>query len=153
MAIHHSSFANPAPVSTLLFMASRATRLVRAAIFSAAFLFVGPSQLPGASSQADHYLLNATSGVVVLNEVFALEHVINYKLDPGYSFVFNGIFMRLEVRLPTGRVLIYSEKQLRKLNGGTTPNRGYWIVDERGLRSVSAADYIAAYQRLHKRSF
>ena len=131
-------------------MTSRAPRLIRAAIFVVAFLALGLPGLP-AASQGDHYLLNATSSVVVLNEVFALEHVINYKLDPGYSFVFNGIFMRLEVRMPTGQVLIYSERQLRKLNRGTTPNRGYWLLDERGLHSVSATDYVAAYKRLHKK--
>ena len=89
--------------------------------------------------------------MVVLNEVFAVQHTINYKLDPGYSFVFNGIFMRLEVRMPNGHTLIYGDRQLRKLNGGTTPNRGYWLLDDRGLRSVSAIDYVAAYQRLHHR--
>jgi hypothetical protein len=131
-------------------MISRTLRFIRPAILCAALLVLGPSQLP-AASQGDHYLLNATSGVVVLNELFAVEHIINYKLDPGYSFVFNGIFMRLEVRMPTGQTLIYSERQLRKLHGGTTPNNGYWLLDDRGLRLVSATDYIAAYQRLHKR--
>src|SRR3954452_10762852 len=131
-------------------MVPRAMRFIRAVILFAAFLVLDAPQSP-AAAQGDHYLLNGTSGVVVLNELMAVEHITNYKLDPGYSFVFNGIFIRLEVRMPNGQTLIYDERRLRKLNGGSTPNRGYWLLDDRGLRSVSATDYVAAYQRLHHR--
>jgi len=140
----------PPETGILPFMARRAMRFIAAVIFFAAFHVFDAPQSP-AASQGDHYLLNGTSGVVVLNEVFAAEHTINYKLDPGYSFVFNGIFMRLEVRMPNGQTLIYSDRQLHKLHGGTTPNRGYWLLDGRGLRSVSLTDYVAAYQRLRHR--
>ena len=131
-------------------MPLRAMRFIRPPIFFAAFLAFGLPQLP-AASQADHYLLNATSGVVELTDLRAAEHTVYYKLDPGYSFVFNGIFTRLQVRMPAGQTLTYTDRQLRKLHGGKIPNNGHWLLDQRGLRLVSATDYLAAYQRLHKR--
>jgi len=131
-------------------MGLRPIPFIGAFVFLAAFaLFDVPESR--AASHSDHYLLNATSGTVVLNEVFAARHTINYKLERGYSFVFDGILMRLEVRMPNGQTLIYSERQLRKLHGNSTPNRGYWLLGDRGLRLVSAAEYVTAYRKLHHR--
>src|SRR3954449_11690953 len=80
-----------APRTDMLpFMPAPLVRFIAAVIFFAAFHLFHAPELP-AASEGDHYLLNGTSAVVVLNEVFAAEHTINYKLDPGYSFVFNGI--------------------------------------------------------------
>ena len=124
-------------------------RLIGAALIVAA-LFVCLSQTSVAAS-ADHYLLNATSGTVVLNNLRALQQTVNYQLDPGMSFEFNGIFQRLNVRMPNGQTFVYDDRRLQRLHGGTTPSRGFWVLDNNGLRLVSLDEYLSAYRRLQKR--
>ena len=103
------------------------------------------------AASADHYLLNATSGTVVFNELRARQRTVNYQLDPGLSFEFNGIFQRLNVRMPNGRILVYDDRRLQKLHGGTAPLRGFWVLDNNGLRLVSLDEYLSVYRRLQKR--
>ena len=103
-----------------------------------------------AAPPPDHYLLNAASGVVVM-DLRAAEFIVDYKLEPGHSFIFSGIFTRFRVRMPNGHIYTYDDRRLKKLHGGTTPSKGYWLLQGTGLRSVSAHDYLAAFRRLQKR--
>ena len=128
-------------------MVSHAKRSVQSAILFAALLLYA-SHAPAA--QADHYLLNATSGTVELSYVEALTQTVDYELERGYSFTFNGIFTRLSVRMPNGQNITYDDRRLQRLHGGTTPRSGFWVLDQNGLRCVSLTDYIAIYQRLKK---
>jgi hypothetical protein len=64
-------------------------------------------------SRSDHGILNATSGVIVLDVRSSGEHISNFKLPPGDSFVFNGAFLRLKVRLHSGKILSFDSAQLR----------------------------------------
>ena len=130
-------------------MTANSLRLTRPVLIVAA-LFVCVSQASVAAS-ADHYLLNAASGTVMLNDLRALQETVNYQLDPGMSFTFNGIFQRLNVRMPNGQIFVYDDRQLQRLHGGTTPSRGFWVLDNNGLRLVSLDEYLSAYRRLQKR--
>ena len=129
-------------------MMSHPKHLIQSALLFAAILLCTPHA--PAATQADHYLLNATSGTVVLSYVEALEQTVDYKLERGYSFIFNGIFTRLSVRMPNGQNITYDDRRLQRLHGGTTPRSGFWVIDQGGLRSVSLTDYMAAYQRVKK---
>ena len=128
-------------------MMSRTKHLVHSAVFIGALLLCAPD---APAKQADHYLLNATSGAVQLSYVEALEQTVDYGLERGYSFTFNGIFTRLSVRMPNGQNITYDDRRLQRLHGGTTPRSGFWVLDQSGLRCVSETDYIAAYQRVKK---
>jgi hypothetical protein len=101
-------------------------------------------------SRSDHGILNATSGVIVLDVRSSAEHISNFKLSPGDSFVFNGAFLRLKVRLHSGKILSFDPAQLRKLHGGTTPSEGHWLVDSSGFHYVSLRDYMKAFGRMTK---
>src|SRR5438105_8443972 len=77
-------------------------------------------------SRSDHGILNASSGIIVLDVQSSGERVSQFSLSPGDSFVFNGVFLRLKVRLHSGKILSFDSAQLRKLHGGTTPSEGRW---------------------------
>ena len=128
---------------------SRAQRFVRTVICFAALL-LGLSQM-SAAPRPDHYLLNATSGVVVM-DLRSAEFIVDYKLAPGDSFIFNGIFTRFRARMPNGHIYTYDDRRLKKLHGGTAPSSGYWLLEDSGLRLVSLHDYLAASRRLQKRA-
>jgi len=128
-------------------MMAHAKHVIQSAILFAALLLCTPH---APASQADHYLLNATSGTVELSYVEALTQTVDYELERSYSFTFNGIFTRLSVRMPNGQNITYDDRRLQRLHGGTTPRSGFWVIDQNGLRCVSETDYIAIYQRLKK---
>jgi hypothetical protein len=119
------------------------TRLNVLAI-AAALLLVGSHRIFAFTPGTDHNLMNATSGVVVL-DIHSLrdKDITHYGLAPGYSVGFNGVFLRLRVRLHTGKIFSFTAEQLRQAHGGTMPSRGQWLVEDSGVRSVSSRGYHA----------
>jgi hypothetical protein len=102
-------------------------------------------------SRSDHGILNATSGVIRLDVDSSMEHVSDFELAPGESFVFDGVFLNLAVHLHGGKILSFGPAQLQALHGGTLPKEGYWVVDSHGVRSVSVNEYLKASDRVtHK---
>jgi hypothetical protein len=104
-----------------------------------------------AHSRSDHGILNATSNVIHLDVDSSIEHVSNFELAPGESFVFDGVFLHVQVHLRGGKLLSLGAAQLRTLHGGTIPKEGYWVVDSRGVHSASVNEYLKASDRVtHK---
>jgi hypothetical protein len=101
-------------------------------------------------SRSDHGILNATSGAIVLDIRSTGQDISKFSLSPGESFVFNGVFLRLKVRLHNGKILYVDSAELRKLHGGTTPSDGRWLIDATGLRYVSLHEYMKAFERMTK---
>ena len=99
----------------------------------------------------DHGILNATAGVIHLDVDSSVVRVSHFALSPGEAFIFDGVFRRLRVRLHTGAVLAVSASELRALHGGKVPRQGHWVVDSRGVHSVSLEDYMKAFDRLRGR--
>jgi hypothetical protein len=99
----------------------------------------------------DNNLMNASSGPIVLEIRSSRDTPLtHYRLAPGYSVGFNGVFLHLRVRMASGKTLTCSERQLMQLHGGSVPARGAWLVEDSGVRSVSSRDYNLAYRRFHK---
>jgi hypothetical protein len=119
-------------------------------VIIAAFLVVGlafSGFTPGHASN----VMNASSGVIVLDIRSSRDTPLShYRLAPGYSVGFDGVFLHLRVRMASGKTLTFSERQLVQLHGGSVPARGAWLVDDSGVRSVSSRDYNLAYRRFHK---
>jgi hypothetical protein len=100
----------------------------------------------------DHSLMNASSGRIVLDiRSSGGKPISHYRLAPGYSVGFDGVFSYLRVQMPSGKSFIFSEQQLATLHGGTRPDSGAWLVDDSGVRCVSLRDYNRASRRFdHK---
>jgi hypothetical protein len=99
----------------------------------------------------DHNLMNASSGPIVLDIRSSCDQSItHFRLTPGHSVGFNGVFQHLRVRMVSGKMLTFSERQLIELHGDSVPTRGDWLVEDSGVRSVSSRDYNLAYRRFHK---
>jgi hypothetical protein len=116
--------------------------LIFAALASAANAFT-----PG----RDHSLMNASSGLIVLD--IRSSHgkpITHFRLVPGYSVGFDGVFSYLHIRFATGKTLTFSQQQLTKLHSAATPAEGAWVVEDSGVRCVSHRDYMLAYRRFHK---
>jgi hypothetical protein len=99
----------------------------------------------------DHSLMNASSGPILLDIHSSRDKPItHFRLAPGYSVGFNGVFSSLRVRMASGKTLTLSEQQLTQLHSGATPANGAWLVEDSGVRCVSHRDYMLAYRRFHK---
>ena len=99
----------------------------------------------------DHSLMNASAGPILLDIHSSRgKPITHFRLAPGYSVDFNGIFSYLRIRLATGKTLTFSEQQLSQLHSGTAPANGASLVDDSGVRCVSHRDYMLAYRRFHK---
>lgn len=95
--------------------------------------------------------MNASSGAIVLDIYSSRDKPItHFRLAPGYSAGFNGVFSHLRVRLSSGKTLAFSEQQLAQLHGGSAPVNGAWLVEDSGVRCVSHRDYMLAYRRFHE---
>jgi hypothetical protein len=73
----------------------------------------------------DHNLMNASSGPIVLDIRSSRDQPItHFRLSPGHSVGFNGVFQHLRVRMVSGKMLTFSERQLIELHGDSVPTRG-----------------------------
>jgi hypothetical protein len=116
-------------------------------LFFAALAQVANGFTPG----TDHSLMNASSGPIVLD--IRSSHgkpITHFRLVPGYSVGFDGVFTYLRVRFATGKTLTLPQQQLTQLHSGATPAEGAWVVENSGVRCVSHRDYMLAYRRFHK---
>src|SRR3954471_17536376 len=68
----------------------------------------------------DHSVLNATSGIVVVENATCSRDrdITNVELQPGQAIGLHGVFRSLKVRLRNQQVISITEEQLRKLEGG-----------------------------------
>jgi hypothetical protein len=99
----------------------------------------------------DHSLMNASSGPILLDIHSSRDKPItHFRLAPGYSVGFNGVFSSLCVQMVSGKKLALSEQQLTQLHSGATPANGAWLIEDSGVRCVSHRDYMLAYRRFHK---
>jgi len=118
--------------------------LILAALAGAANAFT-----PG----TDHSLMNASSGPIVLDVRSSHgKPITQFRLVPGYSVDFDGVFSYFHVRFATGKTLTFSQQQLTQLHSGAMPANGAWVVEDSGIRCVSHRDYMLTYRRFHKLS-
>jgi hypothetical protein len=116
-----------------------------------AALAVASAALTAFTPGADHNLMNASSGPIILDIRSSRDKVItHFRLAPGYTVSFNGVFSGLRIRMSDGKTLSFSERQLTRLHSDSTPANGAWLVQDSGVRSVSHTDYMLAYRRFHK---
>ena len=121
----------------------------RSLVFSV-FIILGLA-LSGFTPGTDHNFMNASSGPIVLDIRSSHDKPItHFRLAPGYSVGFDGVFLHLRVRMASGTTLTFSERQLAQLYGGSVPARGTWLVEDSGVRSVSSRDYNLAYRRFYR---
>ncbi len=119
-------------------------------VIIAAFLTLGVA-LSAFTPGHDNHLMNASSGPIVLDIRSSHNTALTrYRLAPGYSVGFNGVFLHLRVRMAGGKTLTFSERQLTERHGGSVATRDAWLIEDSGLRSVSSRDYNLAYRRFHK---
>jgi hypothetical protein len=98
---------------------------------------------------ADHRVLNATSGPIIVTSRSSRGYdLTEFRLLPKQAFGFDGVFKSLKARLHNGKVISFSEQQLRQLHGGSIPTPSFWIIDEAGLHAVSRKVYNDTYGRL-----
>src|SRR4029079_6974059 len=85
----------------------------------------------------DHNLMNASSGPIVLDIRSSRDQPItHFRLSSGHSVDFNGVCAPDVVRMVSGKMLTFSERQLIQLHGASVPTRGGWLVEDSGVRSV-----------------
>jgi hypothetical protein len=104
-----------------------------------------------AFKDTDCSLMNATYDRIWVDVDSITEHDWrDLPLDPSQSAGFDGELTHLKVRLPSGRILEYHEKQIREIRRQSKLKKGNWIVDMSGLRFVSLPVRQKIFKRLCK---
>jgi hypothetical protein len=104
-----------------------------------------------AFKDTDYSVMNATYDRIWVDVDSATEHDWrDLPLDPSQSAGFDGELTHLKVRLPSGKILEFHEKQIREIRRRSKLNKGDWIVDMSGLRFVSLAVRQKIFKRLCK---
>ena len=71
-------------------------------------------------------------------------------LPPSDSVAFAGELTHVKVRLKSGRVLQYEQREIALIRTRSHLQRGDWLVDQTGLRFVSCAERERIFRRLRK---
>jgi hypothetical protein len=74
----------------------------------------------------------------------------NEPLYPSQSAVFIGALVHVKVRLRSGRVLEYDERQIAGIQTRAPFQRGDWLFDSSGLRFVACKERQKLYQAVKK---
>jgi hypothetical protein len=71
-------------------------------------------------------------------------------LPPSVSVAFDGVLTHVKVRLKSGRVFTYKQRDIALIQSRSHLQRGDWLVDQTGLRFVSCTERLRIFQRLRK---
>jgi hypothetical protein len=102
-------------------------------------------------NDTDYSVVNATYDRIWVDVDSTTEHDWrDLPLDPSQSAGFDGDLTQVKVRLPSGKILQFDERQIQQIRARSKLKKGDWIVDMSGLRFVSLSVRQKIFKRLCK---